>query len=198
MPGLTGVHPGQVQTITSAKRNLSGSHALTEVRIQHVIGVLVRRSVTAVSTKRLPSSLRQRFQQTFGGGSGAASVSNVTVITGGTYLSSPASLGGSDTTWRVCDTPTRVPNAQPYDAPATMPVTVQGLVSARVAATNVTVHLWDETDAASEFSDTPVSSGPTPVPFSFSGTVTIGHRYWLYVESGTAGVSATAVGQVTT
>jgi len=192
----TDLHPGDTQTITSAKRNLSGTHLITEVRIVKQDRQLVHREVTAVSSTRLPSTLREKFQQTFGGGStGAASASSITVVTGGTYLSSPASLGGSDTQLIACDSPARVRNPQPYDAPATLAVTVQGLVAAR-SAVNVTVILWDETDGAAEFSDSPVAASATPVPFSFSGTVTIGHRYWLYVQSGTAGVTATACGQV--
>lgn len=191
-----GLHPGQVQTIASTKRNLSGSHLLTNVRIQHVGGQLVQRQVTAVTTTRLPSTLREKFQQTFGGSGGSAgSAGSVTVVTGGTYLSSPASLGGSDTQWIACDTPARVRNPQPYDAPATLAVTVQGLVAAR-SAVDVTAILWDETDGAAEFSDSPVAASATPAPFSISGTVAGGHRYWLYVQSGTAGVTATAVGQV--
>ncbi|HXG69527.1 MAG TPA: hypothetical protein VNJ04_02830 [Gemmatimonadaceae bacterium] len=69
----TGLHPGQTLTITSAKRNLSGTFLLTDVRIAHVSGSLVQRQVTAVSTTRLPSTLREKFQQTFSGTSGSSS-----------------------------------------------------------------------------------------------------------------------------
>ncbi len=191
----TGLHPGQVQTIASSKRDLSGSHTITDVRITHRIGQVVLRQVVAVSTTRLPSTLRQKFQQTFGGGGGAPSTSAVTVVTGGTYLSSPASLGGADVQWRACDTPTRVPNAQFYDAPAALSVTVQGLVSAH-GSINVTVILWDETAAASSGFSSTVSCTATPAPFNFNALLVAGHRYWLYVESGTAGTPATACGQL--
>lgn len=81
---LTDLHPGQEQTITSAKRDLSGSHLLTAVRIQHVSGELVQRQVTAVSTLRLPATLREQFQQTVGGGTSSASAAAVvTTITSG-------------------------------------------------------------------------------------------------------------------
>ncbi|HXO85225.1 MAG TPA: hypothetical protein VN803_06845 [Gemmatimonadales bacterium] len=191
----TELHPGQTQTITNTKRNLSAVTVLfTDVQIRHIAGDLVQRQVTAVTTTRLPATIREQFQQAFGGGGGAASSSGITIITGGTFLSSPASLGGSDITWRACDTATRVPNAQPYDAPATMAVTVKGLVSSRTAQ-NVTVILWDETDGAVEFSSV-VAATSTPTAFSFTGTIASGHRYWLYVQAGTAGISATACGQV--
>lgn len=193
---LTGIHPGQVQTITSAKRNLSGSHTITAVKIVNIRGVLVQRQVTAVTTTRLPANLRQQFQQTFGTSGSAAAATSVTVVTGGTYLSTPASLGGADVQWRLCNTPTRVPNALFYDAPAALAVTAKGLVSAR-AAQNVKVHLWDETASSSAANSGNVACTQSPTPFSFSGTLTSGHRYWLYVEAQTSGIEATACGQLT-
>lgn len=78
-----GLHPGQTQTITSTKRNLSGTFLITEVQIVHVGGELVQRRVVAVSTTRLPSTLREKFQQTIGGGSSST-------------VSAGASSGGND------------------------------------------------------------------------------------------------------
>ncbi len=80
-----GLHPGQVQTITSTKRNLTGSFLITDVRIVNVSGTLVQRQVTAVSTTRLPGTLREDFQQIFGGTGSAstAAAGTVTVVTSG-------------------------------------------------------------------------------------------------------------------
>jgi hypothetical protein len=194
---LTGIHPGQYQDITVAKRNLSGNALITEVRIVNVSGTLVQRQVTAVSSLRLPATLRERFQQTFGGlsGSSASPTGGVTVITGAAYLSSPVSLGGSDVGFRGCNTPTRVQSAQPYDAPAALGVTVQGLVSSE-SSQSVTIHLWDENTNTSAGSVTKVGVGRTPVDFDFSLSLVLGHRYWLYVEAGTSGIAATACGQL--
>lgn len=195
--GKTGLHPGQYQDITLAKRNLSGDALITEVRIVHVAGELAQRQVTAVSSLRLPATLRERFQQTFGGlsGSSASPTGGVTVITGAAYLSSPVSLGGSDVGFRGCNTPTRVQSAQPYDAPAALGVTVQGLVSSE-SSQSVTIHLWDENTNTSAGSVTKVGVGRTPVDFDFSLSLVLGHRYWLYVEAGTSGIAATACGQL--
>jgi hypothetical protein len=191
---LTGIHPGQYQDITVAKRNLSGNALITEVRIVNVSGTLVQRQVSAASSLRLPATLRERFQQAFGGGS-ATSAAAVSILTGGTFLSSPATLGGSDVAWRLCNTPTRVQSAQPYDAPAALGVTVQGLVSSE-SSQSVTIHLWDANTNTSAGSVTKSSVGRTPVEFDFPLSLVLGHRYWLYVEAVTSGIAATACGQL--
>jgi hypothetical protein len=192
--GLTGLHPGQTQTIVSTKHGLSGSHLLTNVRIQSVGHRQAQRLVTVVNTGRLPAPIREQFQQTFGRSSGAASATGVTVITGGTYLSSPAFLGGSETTRRACDTAVRVPNAIPYVAPATMSVRVRGVTVAGSAA-NMTPSLYDET-LGTWASGSAVPSTQTPADFSFTTTVTSGHTYWLHVLSGTAGIPGSALGSL--
>lgn len=188
--GSNAVHPGQVQDITVSKRNLSGDHTITEVRIANTIGTVVRRFVTAVTSTRLPANLRQKFQQAFGSSGTSAAATSVTVISGATFLSSPAPLGGSDTTFRACDSSTRVPNALPYVAPTTMAVRVRG-VAVAAASANMTPSLYDET-GSSEVSGSPVSSSRTPADFSFDTTVTSGHKYWLHVLSGTAGIAGSA------
>lgn len=196
----TGLHPGQTLTITSAKRNLSGTFLVISVRIVHVSGQLVQRHVIAVSSTRLPSTLREKFQQAFGSGVGAASASSVTVITGGTFLSSPAVLGGSDRIF-IPRTPAawvRVPNALPYVAPATMGVTLLAMVAAQTASVAVTVRLYDDTAGAPAITADPkvVAAAGEPEEVTKLGTVTIGHKYFLEMLSGTNGEGIAALGHL--
>ncbi len=194
---LTGVHPGQTLTITSAKRNLSSTHLITDVVISNIGGNIVQRQVTAVTSQLLPATLRQQFQQTFAGsGGGAASASSVTVVTGGTYLSSPATLGGSDTLYRLANSWVRVPNALPYVAPASLAVKIRGTVAAH-SSVNVSVRLRDEVNSVTGASAGPVAATATPADYlSAAGSVVSGHTYWLEMESGTSGVEVTAIGHV--
>jgi hypothetical protein len=199
----TGLHPGQTQSITKASRGLSGAHLLTAVEIAHVSGSLVQRRVVAVSTTRLPSTLRQKFKQTFGtsiGGS-AASSSGVTVVTGGTYLQSPAFLGGSDRTPYVAPNPTawtRVPSALPYVAPATLAVTLRTMVVARKTGIGVTVRLFDATAGAAAITSglTTIAAGGVAQEVTAGGTLTSGHKYWLEVQANTNGEGVSAIGHL--
>lgn len=190
---LTGIHPGQAQTIVRTKHGLSGAHLITDVRIANQRGRKVQRTVTAVSGTRLPGTFRENFQQLFqrgGGGSGGAG--SVTVVTGGTYLSSPASLGGSDTVYRIADGWTRVPNALIYVAPATMSVLIRGSVAAHQAV-NVSLRLWDVTAGAAAFTGSAVAANVAPTDYTAAGSVTAGHTYFLQMLSGTAGVPVTGI-----
>jgi hypothetical protein len=195
----TGLHPGQVQTIASTKRNLSGSHLLTEVRIQHLTGQVVQRQVTAVSTLRLPATLREKYQQAFGsGGVGSSSATAVTVVTGGTYLSSPVSLGGSDSLFRAADVWTRVPNALKYVALSTMSVRMRGSIAAHQAV-NVTLRLYDETAGAAAFTGAAAAATVPPVApadYTTTGLIIAGHVYHLEMLSGTSGVPITGIGHL--
>lgn len=82
---LAGFHPGQTQTITSAKRNLSGSFILTDVEIRNTTGNLVRRRVTAAGSSRLPAKWQDTMRQWTGGATsnsgGTVSAGSVTIMT---------------------------------------------------------------------------------------------------------------------
>ncbi|HWK10280.1 MAG TPA: LamG-like jellyroll fold domain-containing protein, partial [Vicinamibacterales bacterium] len=120
----TGLHPGQVQTITSTKRNLSGTFLITDVRIVHVGGSLVRREVTAVSTTRLPKTLRESFQQTFGGsGSTSAAAGTVTVVSSG-------GVGGSGTAGKLAKWATSATLGDSILSESGSTVTVAGTLAA--------------------------------------------------------------------
>ncbi|HVL67206.1 MAG TPA: hypothetical protein VM364_08075 [Vicinamibacterales bacterium] len=196
----TGLHPGQTLTITSPKRNLSGTFLITDVRIAHVAGSLVQRHVVAVGTTRLPRTLRERFRQAFAGRTGAASASSVTVVTGGTFLSSPVFLGGSDRTF-VAKNPSawvRVPNATPYVAPANLSVTLRAMVAARTAGVTVAVRLYDATSLAVAFASAPkaIAVAGEPEEVTASGSLTSGHKYFLEMLSGTNGEGVAALGHL--
>lgn len=91
---LTDIHPGQTQTITSPKRNLSGTATISAVTIRNVAANFVQRFVTAVTETRLRISLRESIQQAFGSRAGASSGGSVTVVTGG-------GVGGTGTTGKL-------------------------------------------------------------------------------------------------
>jgi hypothetical protein len=81
----TGLHPGQSQTIASTKHDLSGSHLITSVRIAAMGPRRTRRTVTAVTSLRLPATTREKVLQAFGGSSSssAAAVAVTTITSGG-------------------------------------------------------------------------------------------------------------------
>jgi hypothetical protein len=194
----TGLHPGQVQTITLPKRNLTGSHLFTAVQIRHIPGHtdLVQRTVTAVTTTRLPSTLREKYQQTFGSRGGGGAAGSVTVVTGGTYLTSPVFLGGGDTLFRSAADFVRVPNAVPFVAPATIAVRLRASIAAS-GATNVTLRLYDLTAGAAAFTGSAVAATSTPADYTpVTGSVTVGHQYILQMKSSSATVSVAAFGQL--
>ncbi len=91
---LTGIHPGHTQTITNTKRNLSGTHLVTDVKIVNIGGNVVQRQVTAVTSTLLPATLRQQYQQMFGASSGATAAGGVTLVTS-------TGVGGSGTTGKL-------------------------------------------------------------------------------------------------
>lgn len=70
-----GLHPGQVQTVTSPKRDLSGSFLITEVRTFRMDGI-TRRKVTAIEGTTAPSDWRDVYRQWSGGGVKSAGVSS--------------------------------------------------------------------------------------------------------------------------
>jgi hypothetical protein len=196
---LTAVHPGQVQIITSTKRNLSGSHLITDVEIGER-GGHVQRVVTAVSSQRVPPGMREQFQQVFGSvGPRAAAGSSSTVGAGGsvTYLNAPVSLGGSDITFRDAATWVRVPNALKYLSPATFAVRISGSIVAFVGGTTVALRLYDESGGA-HLTGPPSTApaGQVPLDYSFTGTVTVNHLYHLEMLSGTAAVPCAGIAQL--
>lgn len=88
---LTGIHPGMTQTITSTKRNLSGTHLIVDVQIVNIGGTVVQRHVTAVTSSILPATLREQWQQVFGPGSGGTAAVSSAVTTSGSF-----NPGGND------------------------------------------------------------------------------------------------------
>lgn len=192
----TGLHPGQTQTITIAKRNLSGTHLLTEVRIVHLIGSLVQRQVTAVSTTRLPITLREQYQQSFGGGGSAAAAGGVTVVTGGTFLTGPTFLGGSrEVAQPMAASPAYTPVASyvPFVATSSFTGTVRVELWARTAGVGVTARLRNVTDSTTAgTSSTVTSTSPTEVTFSVS--IVAGKKYRLEIISNAASQSAYGIG----
>lgn len=193
-----GLHPGQTQTMTSAKRNLSGSHLLTDVQILHVQGQLVQRQVTAVSTTRLPATLRQTFHRVFGGGSHAsASVGVVTVGTGS--VSGSVFLGGSGLDYTQSPTPTWVPGSGGSTTLGTNPfrvrldtvargstlATIRSSLRALTAGVTIQARLYNVTDAVActGASAVIVTSGYT----TFLVTLTAGEKdYELQLLPGSA------------
>lgn len=190
----TDLHPGQTQTITSIKRNLSGSHLLTDVRIVHVRGQLVRREVTAVSTTRLPATLRQTFRQVLGTGSGGAAAGSVTMVSGGgstTVLSSSVYLGGTDRVALPAAAVTDwvdVYDIVPYDdAESSFTGRVRVLLWAREADVGVTARLYNATDATAVESDEVIAQTPTLA--TILSPILVGKTYRLQVK-GTTGSGA--------
>jgi len=197
-----GLHPGQTQTIASTKRACSGSHLFTDVQILHVGGSVVQRQVTAVSSERLPATTRETFRRVFGGGgASASSASAITIVTGGTYLSSPAFLGGSDRTFVALNPAAwvRVPNALPFVAPATLSVRLRAMGAVRTAGIGVTVRLYDDTAAAAAITAAKLTPGAALTAEEIAdttGTVTATHKYFLEMCADTAGEGVTALGHL--
>ncbi len=194
----TGLHPGQTQTIASTKRNLAGSHLLTEVRISGVGPTLARRDVTAVSTQRLPITLREKYRQAFGGGAAqtaAAASSTITIVSGGS-ASGSSPLGGSrDRSQPVGVAYTPVVDWVPFVAKVNQSAQVRVTIRAREAGVTVTPRLakWN---GAAWVSDTVgsgvlgVAAAEQTVPVSLAA----GTKYRLEVVTDTAGASAYAIG----
>lgn len=88
-PNVSGIHPGQTQTITVPTRNLSGSFLITDVQIVNVGGVKVHRIVTAVGNDRIPATWRDTVRAWTGASSVAAAGVVTTISSGG--------VGGSGT-----------------------------------------------------------------------------------------------------
>lgn len=85
----TDFDPGQTQAITKANRDLSGTFLITAVTIRSVAAKYAQSQVTAVSTRRLPRTLREATRQFLSGSDAAAG----TVAVGGTT----GSVGGTGT-----------------------------------------------------------------------------------------------------
>lgn len=80
---LNNLHPGQLQQITVAKRNVAGAFTITDVRIANTASNLVRRTVTAVEGTILPENWRDTFRQwtaTSGGGTSATQAGGVVAV----------------------------------------------------------------------------------------------------------------------
>lgn len=85
-----GIHPGQTQTITSTKRNLSGEFLITDVQIATIAGHILRRRVTAVSGGTIPASWRETIKAWSGASGASSAAASVSIVTSG-------GVGGSGT-----------------------------------------------------------------------------------------------------
>ncbi len=79
----TGIKPGQTQTITLTKRNLSGTFLITDVTTQDMGGNLVSRTITATSGSVYLGSWRDDVSSGGSSSSGTTVGATVTIVSGG-------------------------------------------------------------------------------------------------------------------
>ncbi len=95
----TGIHPGQTQTLASARRGVaSATYLVTDVEIFHLldqqgVGSLVRRRVTATSASRVPGGWRETVKSWGGEGGGATAAAGTVVFTSIVGTSGSGSTG---------------------------------------------------------------------------------------------------------
>lgn len=82
-----GLQPRQTQTMSVSKRNLSAAFLITEVNIQHIVGTIIRRTITAIEgVVLLAGAWRDTWKQMLSGGGSSTSSSgsvSITTLTGG-------------------------------------------------------------------------------------------------------------------
>jgi len=194
----SGLHPGQSQTITEARRSLSGSALITAVDIT-AVGNVLWYDVTAVEGLVIVPDYRDTFRGWNGGGTGAGISA---AISGGggstTVLSAPVGLGGVDTAAvPMAATPVYVDvwNCLPFYPSATMVVTVRVWLWARDAGVAVTARLRNVTDSTTVGTSSSVTATARPAsPQTFDCALVSGKEYRLQITSNSASKSAYGLG----
>lgn len=191
-----GLHPGQVQTVTRSKRNVSGTHIITSVDIVDEEETVLKYYVKAVSgSSALPESWAATYQL-WSRGSSVASAGSVTVFTG-----SPARpaffLGGNDTLYKQDPTPTWVAaDAIRVTIDTSIRQSASGIVYCRLRATsgNVTARLRNITDGSTAGTSAVVSSTSWTAA-DFAVTLATGAKvYELQLLPSVANVDVAGVG----
>lgn len=179
-----GLHPGQVQSITVATRNLTRSYILTDVQIRNNIGNLVRSTVTAVGGTTLPTMWQDAAKQMFSGGGSSSTSGGMFIVSGGGGGGGGVSalhvhLGGSRSDY--------------YPTSAWMPILgyltftcrVDGAYTFRTescslsAGTSVQVRLYDITAASAVTGSTTTATASTTwVESELPVTCIAGHKYF--------------------
>jgi hypothetical protein len=182
-------YPGDQMTLNFPDRQVSsGSWIVESVGFSLWGPALLYYEYTFTEGSAVVPTWINSIQELLGGGTSSAASGttaiggSITVVTGGTFLSSPASLGGSDQTMIVASSFTRVPNAIPYVAPASMVVTVRGVVVAHNSV-SVTLQIYDETSSSVLATGSAVAATSAPTNYTaFTCTMVAGHRYILRVQ----------------
>jgi hypothetical protein len=192
-----GLFPGQVQTVTLPKRNVSGVHVITSVDVADIKETVFTYRVRGVSgSDALPESWLQTYQ-VWSRGSTAGGSAAVTVFTGSPMRPSYF-LGGNETLYRQDPTPTWVAvDAVRVTIDTNLRQSASGIVYCRLRATAGTVQA-----RLRKVSGTPATVGTSAVVAStswtdadFSVTLEIGaHVYELQILPSLADVDVAGVG----
>lgn len=191
-----GLHPGQSQIITSARRDLSGPFLLTEVLRKHWEGTVYFHEVTAIPGSIYTGSWRDDMRSWGPSGGGSVASGVVTAITP-TQSHMQYFLGGSSTLFVQSATPTWVASdAVRIVIDTTVVGTAAGRVFVRLRATSgsVSARLFNITDNVAAGSSTVVSSS-TWTDLTFDVAFVAGSKtYELQVLPTLPNVDVAAVG----
>lgn len=180
-----GLHPGQVQHITIAWRNVNDNFLITEVKIRNDAANSMLRQVTAMQNiGPYQGSWRDLYTQWSGGtatsgtsGSGTGGTSAVTLH---------AHMGGSRSQYlEPAAGYVVIPEYVVLLAHVTTSYTIRVEMHTTNAATSVSARVWDIT-AAAEVTGSVLGpcTATTPTEFSAIVTLTGGHRYRVELTRG--------------
>lgn len=191
-----GAHPGQSQTIVTARRNYNALSLITDVDIQHLEGSLITYSIRAQEGTLYQGSWRDTIKR-WGGGSissGGVGGAALTLVSGGrpSYF-----LGGNATLLVQSTDPTWIPvDAVQITIDTVVRGTTLATVTARLRATagSVTARLQNITDNTTAGTSSAVSD-TSWVTVTFPAVLAVGVKtYELQVLPSLADTDVAAVG----
>lgn len=192
-----GLRPGQTQTFTVPKRNLSTSGMITEMTIQHVSGEIIDRRITAIEGAiLLAGSWRDTYKQMLGSDSSATqSLLALSVVTGGSSGLAVYWLGGSQSLGQQSPTPTWVAADAALITPrVAMNVSVVVQVKAKAGTVTARLAIWDGTTSTAVGTSSAVAAAANFTTVVFAATLVAGTSYRLEVLPSLANTNVYALG----